>query len=153
MRLFIRAWLAILAVAAPAFGASGDQSSPRAEQSLTVSAAFAPRASVQVSNQVLQFDVIDASLPVDASIEFEAGARTGSAGHVLLVFDADLAVPGGTLAIAGGSDGTVPGLVTRSPTVVARWVGSGLRAGRIVFRLQAAPGRYEIPLRFRLETP
>jgi hypothetical protein len=93
-------------------------------------------------------------VPVDASIDFEAGARTRSAGHVLLVFVADVAAPDGTLTLVGGSDGTIPGPITDgSPAVVARWVGSGLRAGRMVFQLQAAPGRYEIPIRFLLETP
>ena len=123
----------------------------QASQAISATATFAPRTSLQVSSQVLQFHVTDGSSVAEASVEFAAGARTRNGGDVMLVVEAPPLPPGGALTMAAGTEGTIATAVVQdAPTVVARWVGAGLRTGRVTFQLKAAPGRYEIPVRFLL---
>jgi hypothetical protein len=133
--------------------AAGQSTTSRGTASLTVSAAFAPRASVEPPSRVLRFEVTDASVPVEASIEFAVGARTRTGGHVVLLAEADMLVPEGLLSIAGSDGTSSTTMAAVTPAVVQRWMGSGLRTGRLVFRLRAAPGRYEVPVRLFVETP
>lgn len=136
----------------------GPASAQYATERVTATATFAPRASLQVSTQVLRFDVIDSAIPALATVEFVAGVRTRIDGDVQLIVEVtDLAaVPsapaGQALTIVGGTDGMTPGDVSRyAPTVAGRWAGGGLRSGRVTFRLLAAPGVYLIPINFRLD--
>jgi hypothetical protein len=136
----------------------GPASAQHVTERVTATATFAPRASLQVSTQVLRFDVIDAAIPALATVEFVAGVRTRIGGDVRLIVEVtDLAaVPSGSagqaLTIVGGTDGMTPGDVSPyEPTVVGRWAGGGLRSGRVTFRLLAAPGVYLIPINFRVD--
>ena len=118
-------------------------------RSVSATVTFAPRTSLQVSSQVLRFDVTDTSIPAEATVEFSAGARTRTGGHVMLVARVETAHP--TLTIVAGTEGTIAGAVAPgTTTVAARWAGGGLRTGRVTFRLQAAPGHYDIPVSFLL---
>jgi hypothetical protein len=132
-------------------------SAPQVTQSVTATATFGPRTSLQVSSQVLQFHVTDAWIPAEATVEFAAGARTRSGGEVLLVVqvrDPERLWPetaGQSLTIVAGTEGTMAGSVVHdAPAVAARWIGGGLRTGRVTFRLQAAPGQYTVPVTFLL---
>ena len=60
-----------------------------------------------------------------------------------------------SVSLAGQGEGTLTGAVGfAGPTVAGRWVGSGLRTGRLVFSLRvAASGRYTLPVRFVLSAP
>jgi hypothetical protein len=147
--------LAIVLTSSLPLGASGQAFAQQVTQSVTATATFGPRTSLQVSSQVLQFHITDASIPVEVSVDFAAGARTRIGGDVRLVVDVTDPVevrPGTTgqaLTIVGGTAGTIAGTLAQdAPVVAARWLGSGLRTGRVTFRLHAAPGRYDIPVRF-----
>lgn len=123
-------------------------------QSVTATVTFGPRITLQVSTQVLRFHVTDSSASAETSVIFAVGARALKGGDVRLIVEiADPPAAGGArgyaLSVVGGSDGVTTGALTHdAPTVVARWVGGGLRTGRVTFRLEAAPGDYEIPLRY-----
>jgi hypothetical protein len=141
--------LVVLAIAVARAQPAG-QASGQASARLPVSVTVAPRLSLQVSTRVLTFHVTGAS-PVDASMELSAGVRIASGSAVALVADVDAQVPG-TLTIVAGPEGTTPVSVTAgASTVVAKWVGGGLRTGRLTFRLAAAPGVYVIPVTIRLQ--
>lgn len=119
-------------------------------QSLTVAATFGPRTSLQQSTRVLTFQVTGTM--AEASIDFTAGARVPSGTRVDLVAEID-ATFAGAMAIVAGPEGTIPGPVTLSATTVAAsWLGSGRRAGRLTFRLEAAPGLHTIQVNLRLAT-
>jgi hypothetical protein len=150
----------VLAIGPPTarpYGAEGPRSAHQATQRLTATATFAPRTSLQVSSQVLRFDVTEATVPAMATVEFAAGARTRHSGEVLLVVQvvdrgAVPSGPGQALTIVGGTDGMIPGGVALdAPTLAGRWAGGGLRSGRVTFRLLAPPGVYSIPVSFRLD--
>ena len=135
----------------------GQVSAQQATQSVTATATFGPWTSLQVSTQVLRFHVTDASTPAEVQVDFAAGARTRNGGEVVLlvqVMDPErLRRETGdhALTIAAGTEGTIAGPVAHAaPATAARWIGGGLRTGRVTFRLQAAPGQYEIPVRFLL---
>ena len=120
-------------------------------QAVTATVTFGPRITLQVSSQVLHFDVTDPSASATASVDFAVAGRTGKDGEVALAVEI-VDSPGPTpyaLSIAGGFDGVTTGpLAHDAPKVIARWGGGGFRSGRVTFRLDAAPGRYEIPIRF-----
>jgi hypothetical protein len=128
-----------------------------------VSVQFSSRTSLKVSTDTLQFDVAAPGSAATADIEFTAAARTHRSAEVLLSVEQVRGVlgPGGAadvesaLTFAGQGNGTVSGtLGVVAPTVAARWTGSGLRDGRLVFALRAsAPGRYVVPVRFVLSAP
>lgn len=101
---------------------------------------------------------------VVGTVEFQAGARTSREGEVVLTVEALRDVEtlaggaaGGAVVVefAGTEDGAVSGVLSTSPQVAGRWVGSGARRGRVVFTLRGAgyiTGGV-IPLRFVLSTP
>ena len=140
-------------------GSEGQSSAAQATHSLTATATFAPRTSLEVSSQVLRFHVTDGSTAAEATLSFAAGARTRTDGEVVLVFEiADQGgAPQGALSIVGGSEGTIAGLVQTeardTPSVAARWAGGGMRTGAMTFRLHAPPGQYDIPIKFQLRIP
>ena len=142
--------LVVLAIAIARAQPAGQAASGTASASLPVSVTFAPRLSLQVSTRVLTFHVTGSS-PVEASMELSAGVRIASGSAVELVADVDAQAPG-TLTIVAGPEGTIPvSLTAGASTVVAKWVGGGLRTGRLTFRLDAAPGVYSIPVTIRLK--
>jgi hypothetical protein len=100
------------------------------------------------------------------SIEFRAAARTASDGEVILTVEplAPIAsISGGgagesatTIAFEGSGDGAQSGaLVDARPETAARWVGSGLRTGRLTFTVRGpvSPSGAVLPLRFLLAAP
>ncbi len=151
--------LAVAALVVPASaGASGATSGV-----VVVSAQFGSRTSLRVSTELLQFDVVAPGQPATAAITFSAGARTRSGADVVLSVESVRATdgPGGaadvesSLAFEGEGEGTTSGVIAGpAPTVAARWSGSGLRTGRLVFSLRSrAPGSYTVPVRLVLSTP
>jgi hypothetical protein len=124
-------------------------------QAVTATVTFGPRIMLQVSSQVLHFHVTDPSAPAEASVDFAVAGRTGKAGALVLAVEV-VEPPGPApyaLAIVGGSGGVAIGALAHdAPKVVARWLGGGFQSGRVTFRLDAAPGRYEIPLRFLVKS-
>jgi len=138
-------------------------SAESASATVVVAATFSSRTSLNVSSDVLQFDVVVPGTPVAADVEFSAAARTVGGGQVVLSLEPvqELRGPHGpaavdsTLTFNGVGEGTLSGPVAPSGlTIVARWAGSGLRRGRLVFALRAtAAGKYEVPLRFVLSAP
>ena len=134
-----------------------------ARASVAIKADFAPRTSLRVSTDLLQFDVPQPGGTATAAVVFSAGARTPSQGEIVLSVEPvrGLAGPGGAadvdaaISVAGEGDGLLPTrLDSTHTTVVGRWHGSGLRQGRLVFTLNApASGTYSMPVRFVLSTP
>lgn len=131
--------------------------------SISVSAQIASRTSLRVSTQSLQFDVVNPSETATASIDFSAAARTVAGMDVVLSIE-PLGAFGDTgpldeaataLSFVGEGDGTRAGtLVGGTASVVARWTGSGHRAGRLLFALRTrTTGSYTVPMRFVLSAP
>lgn len=99
------------------------------------------------------------------SIEFRAAARTSSDGEVLLTVEplapiASLAGGAGdsatTIAFLGDGDGAQSGSLSDAhPETAARWVGSGVRTGRLTFTVRGpvSPQGATLPLRFLLTAP
>ena len=149
--------VATFAVAAPA------RATDATTAVVVVSAQFGSRTSLRVSTELLQFDVMAPGQPATAAVTFSAAARTRSGGDVVLSMEPARAIdgPGGaadvesSLSFVGEGDGTAGGAVAgATPTVAARWSGSGLRTGRLVFSLRSrAAGTYSVPMRFVLSTP
>jgi hypothetical protein len=130
---------------------------------VTVSVKVAPRTSLKVSSRVLRFDVTQPGGVATAAMEFTAGARLASRSDVVLTVEPirGLDGPGGAadvdsaLTFVGEGDGMLAGpIATATSTIVGRWQGSGLRAGRVIFTLRAnAAGNYALPVQFVLSTP
>jgi hypothetical protein len=143
--------------------ASTVSAADRAAASVVVSAQFSSRTSLKVSTDLLHFDVAEPDRPATATVDFAAGARTQAGAEVLLSIEQRRAVqgPGGpsdlesSVSFAGEGAGTLDGaLVATAPAVAGRWIGSGLRQGRLVFALRAgASGNYILPVRFILSAP
>jgi hypothetical protein len=104
--------------------------------------------------------------PLNAgAIEFRAWARTASDGEVILTVEplASIAsLSGGasgtetTIGFEGSGDGAQTGALSDAhPETVARWVGSGLRTGRLIFTVRGpvSPQGGTLPLRFLLAAP
>ena len=159
MRSRFACLLAILVL--PGVGAASAEEVARA--SVAVAAQFASRTSLKVSSELLRFDGVEAGATATASIEFIAGARTPSNGDVVLTIEPLHAIdgPGGasdvetSLSVKGEGQGLVATNVnTASATVIGRWQGSGLRAGRLVFSLRTnGAGNLSVPVRVVLSTP
>ena len=134
-----------------------------ARATVSVNAQFAPRTSLKVSSELLQFDLARPGDAAPAAIEFSAGARTPSQGEIVLSVEPlrGLSGPGGaadvdaTITVSGEGDGLIPTrLDSTRTTVVGRWHGSGLHHGRLVFTLNATTaGTHSMPVRFVLSTP
>ena len=155
-------YLAIVALAVlalqPAAAVAGDSASA----SVVVTAHFSSRTSLKVSTQLLRFDVARPDQAAIAAVDFSAAARTPLDAEVVLSVAPLCGVEGPdgaaavdtSLTFAGEGDGTLGGNVsTAVPVVAGRWVGSGVRNGRLVFSLRAAPGTYTVPVRFVLSAP
>ena len=134
-------------------------SAESATTTLVVSAAFNSRTSLNVSTDVLQFDVGSASDSAVTTVEFSARARTAGGAQVVLSVERLDEVPQlrgqSSLTFSGVGDGTLSGAVAPTGlTVVSRWSGSGLWHGTVVFALRdSAPGKYVVPVRFVLSAP
>jgi hypothetical protein len=138
-------------------------SAETASTTLVVAATFNSRTSLNVSADVLQFDVVSSDDPAVAMVDFSARARTAGAAQVLLSIEPLQEVPGphrpsdmqSALTFSGVGEGMLSGAVAPSGlTVAGRWAGSGLRHGTLVFALRTnAPGKYSIPVRFVLSAP
>ncbi|HET7698137.1 MAG TPA: hypothetical protein VFK57_20650 [Vicinamibacterales bacterium] len=130
---------------------------------VTINVNLAARTSLKVSSRILQFDVTEAGATATASLEFTAGARMPAGSDVVLSVEPvrPLEGPGGAadvasdLSFSGEGQGMLAGSIDAAQsTVVGRWQGSGLRAGRVIFRLRAgAAGIYALPVRMVLSTP
>jgi hypothetical protein len=147
----------VLAAASPVSAAE------TATASAVVSAQFSSRTSLKVSTDLLHFEVAEPGQRATATVDFAAGARTQAGAEVLLSIEQLHAVqgPGGasdlesSVSFAGEGAGTLAGaLIAAGPAVAGRWIGSGLRQGRLVFALRAgASGNYMLPVRFILSAP
>ena len=134
-----------------------------ATASVVVSAKFASRTSLKVSTNLLRFELAGPGQPATATVDFAAGARTQAGAEVLLSIEQLRSVdgPGGasdlesSVSFTGEGAGTLDGaLVAAGPAVAGRWIGSGMRQGRLVFALRAgASGNYILPVRFILSAP
>ena len=134
-----------------------------ARGTVVVNAQFAARTSLRVSSHLLRFDVVEPGAAATMVVEFSAGVRTAADSDIVLTVEPLHAIhgPGGAadvqtaLSVSGEGQGLLPGLVSSTAsTVIGRWQGSGLRAGRLVFALRAnAAGAYSMPVRFVLSTP
>jgi hypothetical protein len=126
-------------------------------RSVTVVATFSSRTTLQVSSDLLEFNVTSADAPATASVDFVAAARTHAGGPVVLsiepVHQASSEVA--SLTFNGDGGGTRAGSVTAdAPTVAGQWTGSGVRRGRLVFALRStALGNHALPIRFVLSAP
>ncbi len=116
---------------------------------------------LRVSSSVLTFEVSDPASPPTVPVEFSAGARTYQGGEVLLTVEPSgtLETPNGRpsqkVAIGYQGEGQAGTLAAGGPSTAGRWVGSGLREGRLLFTLRGAvaPGTYSLPVKFVLSTP
>jgi len=151
--VFAFAWLA---------GPSVAGASESVTASVAVTAEFASRTSFKVSTDVLRFEVTDQTGIATAEVDFTAAAVTRAGGEVTLSVEAGGALEGpaaaghGTdMTVSGTTAGTTAGaIVHSSPSLAARWIGSGVRAGRLIFTLRAATiGRYTVPVHFVLSAP
>lgn len=159
------------AVTAAVLSLASVASAETGSTTLVVTATFNSRTSLNVSADVLQFDVVSPADPAVATVAFSARARTAGSAQVVLSVEPLQEVSGphgpalssvegpldtqSALTFSGVGEGTLSGAVTASgPTVAGRWIGSGLRHGTLVFALRAtAPGKYSIPVRFVLSAP
>jgi hypothetical protein len=133
-----------------------------APATVKVTAQLSSRTSLRVSNDVLQFEVLYPTQPVVVSVGFVAGARTTDRSPVLLLFEMVEAVRGidgvhhgdATLTLMNEDGGVITELKPGTPATARRWVGSGQRAGRLLFALRAeTAGRYRVPMRLTLTAP
>jgi hypothetical protein len=131
-------------------------------------ATIGPSTSLRVSDHLLVFDPRPPGYdgPVVAgTIDFSAAARTQTGGEVVLTVEplAPIDALGGgaagaltTVAFQGSGVGVQDGVLrSGQPETVARWVGSGLRTGRVTFVLRGplTPEGAAVPLRFVLAAP
>ena len=121
-----------------------------AATSVEVTAQFGSRTSLKVSTQLLQFDVRRRATSQPSIVDFSAAARTQHGGEVVLTVEPSGALrgPGGAAdvetALTFSGDGTRHArrrAQPSSPSVAGRWIGSGLRTGRLTFALRAVRRR------------
>lgn len=150
----------LLGVTAPWFAPIADADTT---STLTMTAQVHARSVLRVSTRLLRFDVVDSSAPATAALEFTAASRTRSDGEVVLTIEPERWIegPGGAadvdaaVAFTGEGPGTASGeLAPSTPATAGRWIGSGLRTGRLSFTLRAgARGAYVLPVRLVLSAP
>jgi len=127
--------------------------------SVTVVATLSSRTTLQLSSDLLAFDVASAETPATASLEFVAAARTHAAGPVVLSIEpiqqANSEDALSSLTFSGEGAGTTTGSLTAdAPTVAGQWIGSGVRRGRFVFALRSSTlGTHTVAIRFVLSAP
>jgi hypothetical protein len=154
--LFFAVALSSVLAIAPVFAAETTTSA-------VVSVQVSGRTSLKVSTDNLRFDVAISSTPATSTVDFSAGARTQAGAEVVLSVERLCRVlePGGAageespVSFTGEGDGALDGLLGPADRAVAgRWIGSGLRRGRLVFMMRAgAAGTYIVPVRFFLSAP
>jgi hypothetical protein len=117
-------------------------------------ATVASRTSLQVSTDLLNFNLLDAERSAVATVDYVAGIRTHAGAEVVLTVEA-VDLMGAAVTFSGDGAGTTQGTIVASrPIVAGRWVGSGRHTGRIVFELRApVAGRYTLPVRFVVSAP
>ena len=152
------ATLGLVLLAAPSVCAAESSTA-----SITVTAQFSSRTSLKVSSELLQFTVSSPDSTAYATVDFSAAARTRAGGEVVLTVETvkGLEGPGGAadvdvaLTFSGAGEGVASGVLARhTPNVAGRWLGSGLRTGRLTFALRSAvTGAYALPVRFVLSAP
>ncbi len=132
---------------------------------LRITADVGTQARLRVSNTVLRFDGSrSAEVQPQATVEFDARARTHSGGEVVLTVEllddlVDLDQTGKaptTLSAAASGDASSQGrLSTGTRHVVARWIGSGMRTGRVCFSVigESPEGALTVPIRMTLIVP
>jgi len=142
-----------------------------ADQSIAITrfqATIRTSTSLQVSNHLLVIaprqTASEAPL-IAGAIEFRAAARTASDGEVILTVEPLAPISsltGGagdsttTIVFEGSGDGARSGALSNAgPETAARWVGSGLRIGRLTFTVRGpvSPHGATLPLRFLLAAP
>jgi hypothetical protein len=146
-----------------AVAASQAHAAEKATASVRVNVRVASRTSLRVSSDVVRFDLPERGGAATAAISFSAGARVPAGARVVLTLEPLRHVEGpggaadveGSITFEGDGDGLLHGkLEGARPVVAARWQGSGLREGRLLFTLRSeAPGSYTLPVRFVLSTP
>lgn len=154
VRLIAALFTALLPLLPPP---SGTDSSARAVMHVEVKTHTA----LQVSTSELHFDLIDEAGTPQVAVEYSAAARTRMGGPVVLTVEplGELRTAGNTpvgLVVAYQGEGQMGGTLTEGKRhVVASWTGSGIRPGRVVFRLLGAskPGVYSLSLKFGLSAP
>jgi len=111
------------------------------------------RTSLTVSTDQLRFDPLPDG-GAEADIDFCAAARIASGSDIVLTVQPMTPVDA-VVTFSGSGDGTQAGtLSTVTPATAGRWHGSGLRRGRLVFRLRdAAHAPMSVPVRFVLSAP
>jgi hypothetical protein len=151
-RLFL-ALAAVVGLAAPSLAAD----STSASATVVVNANFSTRTSLKVSSQVLQFAVPSGDETSRVEVDFIAAARTRAGGEVILMVESFGPLDDGSateVRFAGQGQGASGGtLAVNAATPVARWIGSGLRTGRVTFTVRAVAGTYTVPVRFLLAAP
>lgn len=140
-------------------GASGTAGAEVVNVALPVNVTIFSRTSLRVSTDVLRFDVAAPDVPASVVVDFSAGARTARQGELVLSLEAPDVNPDGApelpVTFVGQGEGTRSGaLHSTGSSVAARWTGSGLRTGSLIFTVRApTPGQYIVPVRFVLSTP
>jgi hypothetical protein len=125
---------------------------------LVLRASLAPRTSLHVSTMRLRFDVAADGHGAIATVDYRAAARTEAGRPVLLTIepDGDLEAADGSgttgLAVGCGGQASYLELTSGQPSLIGRWMGSGLWQGVVGCRLDraVAPGRYSLPVKFVL---
>jgi hypothetical protein len=133
-----------------------------ATASMTIRAEINRHTSLRVSSSELRFDVTSPDDTPATVVDFTAGARTYRGGHVVLTVEPDGAMESpqrgpaaDAVVVYQGEGGNIGTLSAGGPQVVARWIGSEVRSGRVSFALHGAriPGTYSLSLKFVLSTP
>jgi hypothetical protein len=142
-------------VIASAFASAPARAADTANATVVAKAQLNARTSLKVSSELLHFDVTEPGKPVVVAIDYVAAARTQAGGEVILTVEAVCGLDAPPVTFTGEGDGAASGLMTSAgPSVAARWIGSGLRSGRLTFSLEAsAAGGYSMPVRFVLSAP
>jgi hypothetical protein len=156
-------WLLAAALCAPATAHASES-----VRHVVLVAELTCRTSVRVSTQTLVFSVAEDGGAAIASVEYSAAARTRADGEVLVSFEwpREVEGPGGAADVEASLtlEGNGSQLGANSPTGAApassgsftagRWIGSGVRHGRLTFRLTAAvAGVYTVPVRLGISAP
>lgn len=161
-RPFVRVTVVALALTVLVGVADGLAQSAR---SIVINARVGAATSLRVSESVLRVSASSGRrFSVVGMIDLEAAARTRTDGDVLLTVEAltspDALAGGATgghveIDFAGAADGLESGTLSTTPQIAGRWVGSGVRRGRLTFTLRSdgdvAGG--VLPLRFVLTAP
>lgn len=131
---------------------------------LTMAATVDSRTSLRVSSSHVRFDIVEGTPAEPAFVDFIVAARARADGDVVLTVEA----VGRLERLSGGrsagehvvvwfqGEGEHAGALTETtPQVAGAWKGSGVRHGRVAFRLLGAPvaAAYVQELKFVLSAP